>query len=133
MKKMFRSKMIVTAFTLAIGAISFQAAAESTSSTSTDNRPPPHSGGRPPAPPAEALQACAGKASGAACSFTGREGTAISGQCFGPPPNMPGNAGAPGASNNNGNTSANASTAAPLACRPERGNGAPPPPPPADK
>jgi len=63
-------------------------------------------------PPPEVLQACADKAAGAACSFTGREGRTISGLCA-PPPH------------------ASADNAARLACRPEGGPppGEMPPPP----
>lgn len=37
-------------------------------------------------PPPEAIAACQGKSAGAACSFTGREGRALTGTCFVPPP-----------------------------------------------
>lgn len=37
-------------------------------------------------PPPEAVEACSGKAAGAACSFMGREGRQVSGTCFSPPP-----------------------------------------------
>lgn len=36
-------------------------------------------------PPPEAIAVCEGKAAGAACSFTGREGQVLSGTCFAPP------------------------------------------------
>ena len=58
---------------------------------------PPSDAGKG-APPREAMDACNGKAEGATCSFSGRQGEALSGTCFVPP---------------GGNM--------PLACRPERG------------
>ncbi len=42
-------------------------------------------GQRPPRPPREAVDACQGKASGAACSFVGRENQSLAGTCFAPP------------------------------------------------
>jgi len=42
-------------------------------------------GQRPPRPPREAVEACEGKASGAACSFVGRENQSLAGTCFAPP------------------------------------------------
>lgn len=54
-------------------------------------------------PPPEAIAACQGKASGAACSFTGRENRALTGTCFAPP-------------QGNGENH-------PLACRPSRPGG----------
>ena len=78
-------------------------------------------------PPPEAIQACQGKSSGAACSFTGRNGEALTGTCFAPPVGGPGatgnqagatdSSGAPGTQGNR-----------PLACRPDRGgqSGMPP-------
>jgi hypothetical protein len=53
-------------------------------------------------PPKEAIDACQGKASGAACSFVGRHNNNLTGTCFAPP-------------QNNENH--------PLACRPERPSG----------
>ncbi len=38
-------------------------------------------GGRPPGPPPEAVQACAGKSEGAQVSFSGRNGESFSGVC----------------------------------------------------
>lgn len=40
-------------------------------------------------PPPEALDACQGKASGAACSFTGRRDETVSGTCFAPQSDLP--------------------------------------------
>ena len=42
-------------------------------------------GGGMGGPPPEALDACRGKASGSACSFTGRRGEPLNGSCFSPP------------------------------------------------
>ena len=42
-------------------------------------------GQRSPRPPREAVDACQGKASGAACSFVGRENQSLAGTCFAPP------------------------------------------------
>jgi hypothetical protein len=56
-------------------------------------------GERPHGPPPQAIEACNNKASGAACSFVGREDKTRTGTCFAPP---------------GGNH--------PLACRPEHGN-----------
>jgi len=53
---------------------------------------------RPHGPPPQAIDACKNMASGAACSFVGRENKTLSGTCFAPP---------------GGNH--------PLACRPDRG------------
>jgi hypothetical protein len=61
------------------------------------------------APPPEAINACKGKASGAACEFTGRRGESLAGTCFSPPPRPAGSAGD------------SHSNAASLACRPSRG------------
>lgn len=58
-------------------------------------------------PPPEAIAACKGKASGAACSFTGRRGEALSGTCFAPPPRAESGTGGQAES-------------PPLACRPQR-------------
>lgn len=69
--------------------------------------PPGGDGGRPPGPPPEAVAACSGKAAGAGCSFTGRQGESLSGQCETPPG---------GASSSSGTV---------LACRPAN---MPPPP-----
>lgn len=55
-------------------------------------------GERPHGPPPQAIAACKGLASGAACTFQGRENKALSGTCFAPP------------GDNH-----------PLACRPEHG------------
>ncbi len=53
-------------------------------------------------PPKEAIDACHGKASGAACIFVGRRNNNVTGTCFAPP-------------KNNENH--------PMACRPERPSG----------
>jgi hypothetical protein len=42
-------------------------------------------GGHRHGPPPEALAACAGKAAGATCGFTGRRNEALTGTCFAPP------------------------------------------------
>lgn len=55
-------------------------------------------GDRPHGPPPQAIAACNGLASGAACTFQGRENKTLNGTCFAPP------------GNNH-----------PLACRPEHG------------
>jgi hypothetical protein len=65
----------------------------------------PH-GGQHHGPPPEALAACAGKAAGAACGFTGRRNEALTGTCFAPQ-RREGNGAAQGA--------------LPLACRPNHG------------
>jgi hypothetical protein len=57
-------------------------------------------------PPPEAVEACDGKVGGEACTFTGRRGEAVEGQCFTPDEERP------------------------LACRPERPLDGPPGPPP---
>jgi hypothetical protein len=61
-------------------------------------------GGRRRGPPPEAIAACQGKASGAACSFVNRRNETRTGTCFAPPtpPNAQG------------------SNEHPLACRPQR-------------
>jgi len=75
------------------------------------------SGERPDGPPPEAVAACKGLASAAACSFVGRQGQKMSGTCFKP------SAGGQGKPAGKGEM--------PLACRPDRGgpgadeNGAP--------
>jgi len=51
-------------------------------------------------PPPQALAACEGKSSGAACSFTGRDNDTVNGTCFAPP------------------EGGNGQSSAPLACRP---------------
>ena len=70
--------------------------AENVPSNGNQNgRPPMEQGGGGPgrgghrAPPPEALAACQGKSSGAACSFTGRRGDSVSGTCFSPDPSKP--------------------------------------------
>jgi len=45
----------------------------------------PQQGGPGGTPPAEALSACSGKASGASCSFTGGRGETVTGTCKTPP------------------------------------------------
>jgi hypothetical protein len=55
-------------------------------------------GERPHGPPPQAIAACNGKASGASCTFQGRENKTLTGTCFAPP------------GDNH-----------PLACRPEHG------------
>jgi hypothetical protein len=97
-------------------------------------------GGRPHHPPREAIAACESKASGAACSFTGREGETVSGTCFAPPARGTGGGGSGGSAGGGsagGGSAAGASNAGngpqgspPLACRPAHppmGEGAPPP------
>jgi hypothetical protein len=46
----------------------------------------PHHGAMPPK---ESMQACEGKKSGVACSFTGRQGEKIEGTCFAPDSEKP--------------------------------------------
>ena len=46
-------------------------------------------GDRPPPPPPEAIDSCADKSSGDACSFEGREGETLSGTCFSPSSDLP--------------------------------------------
>jgi hypothetical protein len=58
----------------------------------------PGNGEHPHRPPPQAIEACKNKASGAACSFVGRENQTRTGTCFAPP---------------EGNH--------PLACRPDHG------------
>ena len=71
-------------------------------------------------PPPQAIEACQGKSAGSACSFTGRNGEALSGTCFAPPAGGPGAAGnQTGASNSSGAPGAQGNR--PLACRPDRG------------
>jgi len=41
--------------------------------------------GAPHRPPPQAIEACSNKASGASCSFVGREDKTLSGTCFAPP------------------------------------------------
>jgi hypothetical protein len=43
-------------------------------------------GERPHGPPPEAITACKGKISGAACTFIGRQNEKLTGTCFSPPP-----------------------------------------------
>ncbi|MBX3587091.1 MAG: hypothetical protein KF796_10640 [Ramlibacter sp.] len=70
-------------------------------------------------PPPEAIAACQGKAAKAACTFTGRQGEALTGVCFQPPPRREAGAGA--------STSAGAApTAMPMACRPANAPAGPP-------
>jgi hypothetical protein len=85
----------------------------------TQGGQPPQNNGNgdhPNGPPPEAISACSGKASGASCSFVGRQGEQLTGTCFSPPPRgqqgAQGAAPAAGSSNNQG--------AKPLACRPTR-------------
>lgn len=44
----------------------------------------PANGGEHRGPPREALVACESKAAGTACSFTGRQGSAVTGTCWAP-------------------------------------------------
>jgi hypothetical protein len=72
---------------------------------------------RQPSP--QAIVACNGKASGAECSFAGRQGRQLHGTCFAPP------AGAQAAPNSSGNQDG-----PPMVCRAHRGRpggGQPPP------
>jgi hypothetical protein len=66
--------------------------------------------GRRRGPPPEAIAACNGKASGAACTFTGRRGETLTGTCFAPSRRAASGTGA-------------AAGGPPLACRPARGAG----------
>ena len=82
-------------------------------------------------PPPEAIAACKGKASGATCSFTGRQNESLTGTCFSPPAGGP----PPTASGAQASTSRPAPPTgqqgnAQLACRPKRGGpgGDQPPP-----
>lgn len=68
-------------------------------------------GGQPPGPPPEAIAACQGKASGASCSFVGRQGETLGGTCFTPPARQ--------AAGNSGTTGTQITP--PIACRPDRG------------
>jgi len=70
-------------------------------------------GGQHQGPPPEAIAACKGKASGAACNFVGRQGERLTGTCFTPPPGA--EHGPAGMSN------APAQGNRPPACRPDRG------------
>jgi hypothetical protein len=63
-------------------------------------------------PPPEAIAACQGKASGATCSFVGRQGEQLTGTCFTPPPRQSSSAPQSG---NSGDQSVR-----PMACRPPR-------------
>lgn len=106
----------------------------------------PGSGRRPPPP--EAIAACQGKANGATCRFTDREGVPLSGSCFMPPAgngvphgqsngqSSPGNTGLPvRPSSSNTQPVASSAVHSPsgpehgqpvIACRPNRGDqGAP--------
>lgn len=81
----------------------------------------PGQGHRPHHPPPQAIEACANKSAGAACSFAGRNGEQRSGTCF-----------QPGKRNEAGAGAQSPATPLPLACRPERprqgaGNPAPNP------
>lgn len=64
-----------------------------------------NSSGQRKGPPSQAIEACAGKAAGTACNFTGRNGEQRHGNCFQPPQRQVNEATAP---------------ALPLACRPEK-------------
>jgi hypothetical protein len=71
-------------------------------------------GGQRQGPPPQAIDACKGKASGASCSFTGRQNNQVAGNCFSPPPRQTGSStGNQGASSGQGER--------PMACRPELG------------
>ena len=77
-------------------------------------------------PPPQAIEACQGKSAGAVCSFTGRNGEALTGTCFAPPAGGPGSTGGQtGATNASGAPGAQGNH--PIACRPDRGgqNGMP--------
>lgn len=79
--------------------------AQAQPSSSEDGQRPPRGG-----PPPEAVAACKGKASGASCSFSGRQNETVSGTCDSP-------SGPPPGSSNTSNSSSS-STASVLACRP---------------
>jgi len=64
-------------------------------------------------PPPQAIAACQGKASGATCSFVGRQGEQLTGTCFSPPPRQSSASGAQ--AGNAGDQSPR-----PMACRPPR-------------
>ncbi|PRQ09667.1 hypothetical protein [Enhygromyxa salina] len=53
------------------------------------NAPGGSDGDHPPRPPREAVEACADRASGDACSFEGREGETVNGSCFTPDADKP--------------------------------------------
>jgi hypothetical protein len=84
----------------------------------TQGGPPPDqaNGDHPHGPPPEAIAACSGKASGATCSFVGRQGEQLTGTCFSPPPR--GQQGQQGAAPTGSNASNQG--ARPMACRPPR-------------
>jgi hypothetical protein len=62
-------------------------------------------------PPPEAVDACKGKAAGAVCNFTDREGEKLTGTCFAPPPRQ--------------DDAGKGTSEKPLACRPDRGGKGP--------
>jgi hypothetical protein len=66
----------------------------------------------PHQPPPEALAACDGKASGASCRFTGRQGEALTGTCFAPKMRE---------RNASGQNTSGDQASLPLACRPAHG------------
>ena len=71
-------------------------------------------------PPPQAIAACQGKASGAACSFVGRRGDELTGTCFAPPSRPAGGSqngqqSSPPPQGNSGNQGT-----LPMACRPAR-------------
>lgn len=68
-------------------------------------------GGQHRGPPPEAIAACKGKVSGAACNFVGRQGETLSGTCFTPPSDAW----------QQGMNNAPAQGNRPAACRPDRG------------
>lgn len=76
-------------------------------------------GGHHQGPPPEAIAACKGKPSNAACSFKGRQGEQLSGQCFTPPAGGPGQGAGQGAGQSANNKPNQGPP--PAACRPNRG------------
>jgi hypothetical protein len=75
-----------------IFSVAAMAAAAGVAPTVLAQAPSPADGGTmrpPPGPPPEVLEACGGKAAGAACSFSTPRGDTLTGTCSTPPPPPP--------------------------------------------
>lgn len=94
------------ALALTLGAVAMAQAQSATPQPERRNRPP-----------RVAIAACDGKAVGAACSFTSREGKPLEGQCVSPPERLADSSGRSSDSSNNRNISPPTPM---VVCRPTR-------------
>lgn len=112
---MFRANVLLAVLLAGLAALA-GAQSNSPPSGSQATSPADKSGSPRRGPPPEAIAACKGKASGAACTFVDRENAKLTGTRFAPPPHPTGKA--PGQMDAK---PTDGQGGLPLACRPTRG------------